>query len=95
MTVRETPYNGFLVTEEIPEINSIGMGLNVGDLVTEHNGRFTRQAPGICLTGFELTEEQQKMLEPVKYGSEFLDFWLDEDGRARWEELMEATDGGD
>lgn len=93
MVSKETPHNGFLVTVEVPEINSIGMGLHVGDLVTKHNGRFTRQAPGICLTGFELTEDQQKVLEPVKYGCEFLNFWLDEAGQTRWKELVSGEEG--
>lgn len=63
---------GFLVTETIegthpkhPEYP-----LLKGDLLVEHeDGSFGKEAPGLCVVGFVLTEEQKATLKPVPFNS--------------------------
>lgn len=74
----EYSHEGFVVTTEISGANDAGWDLKPGQLVVSaSNGTFTKLAPGICLLGFKLSEEQIASLRPVKYWANGLDFMLE------------------
>ena len=68
---------GYLVTEQIEgaSIHHPRYPLLPGDLlVREADGRYTKEAPGLCVLGFELTPEQEATLEECEFNAHGLEY---------------------
>lgn len=73
----EYPHDGYITTAETTGFNPAGWTLHSGTLlVRTEEGSFTKVAPGICIVGFELDEDQVATMRPVKYASNGLDFMI-------------------
>lgn len=73
----EQYFTGCLVTEDIVGANPKmpDYVLYKGVLIVQtDDGSWTKLAPGLCLVGLRLTEDQEASLKPVKYESDGLNF---------------------
>jgi len=70
--------NGWTVTQKIEHAHALhpDYALYPGDLlVREADGaRFTKEAPGLCISGFLLTAEEEETLKPVRFERRGLEY---------------------
>jgi hypothetical protein len=69
---------GFRVTETIEGAHPkhTDYPLLPGDLLVRADGTWWKEAPGLAVGGFVLSEAQEATLKPVKFGSAGLDYWV-------------------
>lgn len=70
---------GFRVTTKIEHAHALhpDYPLYPGDLlVPEPDGRYTKEAPGLCISGFLLTAEEEATLQPVRFERRGLEYVL-------------------
>lgn len=77
--------DGYEVVETIDNAHPrhVDYPLLPGDLITrDDDGTFGKEAPGMCVLGFRLTDEQIARLKPVTYKAHGLDYY--------WEAKVDA-----
>lgn len=87
--------DGFLVTERIDGAhpNHAHYPLLPGDLLTrEAAGTWAKEAPGLMVIGFTLTDEQAATLEPRRFHRHGLGYCVAPDDSTREEQVEAAED---